>query len=161
MRKWTIPSLLALAGVAAAGDPCADRSACNLPDQGAHAGFVLVLSDVGAGESVADNFTADVDGEIISVCFWGAYVDFGPLVDCGPGAGDDFTLTIYQDAGGAPGAVLASMPIVPTRTATGLIINTSIGPIDEYAYHASLPTWVPVAAGTSYWMEVQNDAAGS
>jgi hypothetical protein len=139
-----------------------------LPDQLGHgaAGTVGATSDAnpGAGFQVADNFEPVADGSVSGLCFFGIYVNFSLLIDCGPGDGDNFSVTYYNDDGSGltPGSVLAGpMPLTITSSGpTGLSIATGIGPIDEYVYNATHSA-VAVSANTCYWVSVQNATTGS
>ncbi len=152
-------------------NPCPQNFVCTsgvggqLPDQAGHGGggTVGATSDMNpaAGFAVADNFTPAADGTINSVCWWGFYVDFGGPFDCGPGSGDDFTITYYSDGGPIPGAVIAGPFTVPTQGfPTGAVIPSGIGDIIEYGYEATHPA-VAVTAGTCYWVEIVNHTTAS
>ena len=121
----------------------------------------------GAFESVtggvvqADDFVPTVSADITHLGWWGTYVDTsnGLVTDCGPGAGDTFTVTYYEDAGGVPGAVHAGpLPVTNlTKCETGDL--TMIGPSDyvEYQYAADHD---PVAVEAGELPEGHGDAAG-
>ncbi|RMF72547.1 MAG: hypothetical protein D6744_16700, partial [Planctomycetota bacterium] len=107
----------------------------------------------------ADEFRPAVSGELTSVCWWGGYSD--GVYDCQPAAGDDFVVSYYADAGGAPGALIASYSqfdgtltidaAVPSRHALS-------GAVVEYEYlatHAPLP----VSSDACYWVSVSNLSA--
>lgn len=55
---------------------------------------------------------------------------------------------------GLPGAILYEESFLdPSRTATGLIVFTGVGP-HEYIYHVDLMTPFELAADTLYWLEI-------
>ncbi|MCH7476200.1 MAG: hypothetical protein IIA27_16235, partial [Gemmatimonadetes bacterium] len=143
----------------AGGIACDVPSNCQLPDIENFPGGVILTS-----ASTQDNFVPLAGGDITGVCWWGAYIEGlgGDPFDCGPGPGDNFTITYYNnDPGcptGAPADVIASFNVVATKAATGLefTLGGFADPVAEYAFSASHPA-VPVAAGTCYWIEVTND----
>lgn len=142
---------------------CTTAVSCQNPDQDGHGGggTTGATSDANPGFAVADNFRADADQSITSVCWYGFYINFSGPFDCSPGAGDDFSITYYADAAGAPGAVHAG-PFAVTASAarTGQIIGTSIGAVAEYGYEATHAP-VPVLENECYWIEIQNDVTTS
>jgi len=105
---------------------------------------------------VTDDFAA-VDSQINQVCWWGAYyVPATGADDCGPGPGDQFTLAVYVDDDGYPGALLQQQTLASDKSNTG----TQFGLFDVYAYRAALSTPIDVVPGTKYWLEIVNDTAG-
>ncbi len=136
-----------------------DSAHCQLPDQQGHGGtsVVAATSDVSAGFTVADNFTPETSGTVSQVCWWGIYVDFAEGgIDCGPGPGDDFTITYFANDNGIPGAQHAG-PFNLTdvqRLPTGRFV---LG-FTEYSYSAS-HTAVTVEQNDCYWIEIVNNTA--
>lgn len=156
-----------LTGGQSFGVTCATGVGCQFPDQLGHGGggTVGATSDnnPGAGFQVADTFEAAASGSVSDLCWWGIYVDFGLLVDCGPGTGDSFSVTYYNDdgSGTTPGSVLAGpLALSTTSFATGNTIATGIGPIAEYQYEASHAP-VAVTSGTCYWIEITNSTTAT
>ena len=95
-----------------------------------------------------DNFTLGADATITSVNWVGNY--FNP----GLGSVTGFTLNIYSNAGGAPGALLYS-----TGDVAGNANETSIG-LDNAgnpAFTYTLGTNFLASAGTEYWMSIESD----
>jgi hypothetical protein len=141
---------------------CADPSGerCQFPN-GVGNGLNNVLgatSDAAVSYQVADNFTPIAATTIDSVCWWGFYLSIlGDLNDCGPGSGDDFTITYYDSDGTLPGAVLAgpfSLGAV-TRSATGVVLSNGPQPLVQYGYTATHPP-VALAEGQCVWIEIRN-----
>lgn len=134
--------------------PCTDPDACQLPNQ-----TNVVAADTEDFRS-ADNFTPRRSGQITSVCWWGAYIDITSteLPDCGPGGGDAFTIAIYNDASLCAGSLIATQSVTATKTATGSQIA---GLWNEYRYQATLSNPVAVVRDQCYWIEIQNNVAGT
>ena len=86
---------LALGSGAYAGIACDNPSNCQLPDIKNFPGGVILTS-----ASTQDNFVPTTSGSITAVCWWGAYIEGS--ADCGPGPGDDFTVTYYSNNPGCP-----------------------------------------------------------
>jgi hypothetical protein len=140
------------------GPTCANPVGCQLPDQQGHGGggTLAATSDrnPAANFEVADNFEVTANGSITSVCWWGVYFDFGAGVDCGPGTGDSFQITYYNDdAGGSiPGSLKAGpFSVTPTKATTGNIVLF----LAEWQFEATHAA-VPVSAGECVWMEISN-----
>ncbi len=117
-------------------------------------------------DTVADNFTPAVTGEITEVCWWGIYVD--AVGDCQGGAPDDFRIRYYTDAGGTPGALLAEFTQTAVDPADRLTLTGPVAtpeflpeydpffPAYEYtATHAA----VSVIGDDCYWIEISNSVA--
>jgi hypothetical protein len=143
---------------------------CQAPDQLGHGidGTIGVASDANpaSGFTVRDNLTIAA-GTINTVCWWGFYLDFNASADCGPGGiPDAFTVTYYANEPGfpgAPGVVFAGpFDVTPTlaKAATGNVIPSLFGDLDEYEYTATHPD-VVVAADACLWIEIRNDTTGS
>ncbi|MHC4414461.1 MAG: hypothetical protein ACYS0G_04175 [Planctomycetota bacterium] len=145
------------------------EATCQLPDQAGHGANLLVAatSDANpeAAQAVADNLVAEATTEITEVCWWGIYVDFGPpATDCGPGGGDDFTITYFNNSPGSPdfpGTVRAGpLAVSPQKATTGLLIDSAIGPIVEFQFTATHDP-VPVTEGETYWIQILNNTTGT
>ena len=167
----TIEGLLESVGGIALDDPvvlCTQPAAnCQLADQLGHGegGIIGATSDAAAGFAVADNFTTTEIGRILSVCWWGFYVDFDLSEDCADSVPtDDFTIRFLTNVpgcpSGQPGVAFETIPQASftsfTRTAT---LNT-VGPYQEYEYTATFIT-NPFAADTCNWMEISNNTPGT
>ena len=99
-----------------------------------------------------DDFSPDADGDITSICWWGAYI---PAI-----AGDNFRVDYYEDSGGLPGAQIGSFSgaslTVTGPEDTGDLVAAQ-APIYEYTgEHAA----VSVTAGNCYWISIVNNADG-
>jgi len=128
---------------------------CMLDEAGCHdpieAG-IAPLSDLSTGVRAVDDFSPT--GTLISeVCWWGIYFDGG---DCGPGPGDDFQITVYDDAGGLPGVSLSSQSVIATQVISGAFLG-----LLEFEFTATLPTAVDVASDGCYWIEITNNTTGA
>ena len=164
-RQWMSCGLglaaVATLGFAAAthGQTCVSGVGCQLPDQAGHgAGNVVAATsdlNVNVGYRVAEDFLMAETGMITDLCWWGIYHDFTAGGDCGPGPGDNFTVTYYSDDGGGavPGTPIAGpFSVTPTVAATG----QQVAGHAEYIYEAS-HSGVSVSSGTCYWVEVVNN----
>ncbi len=131
---------------------------CQEPDQGPHGGFPFVHSDKSYGSRAAESFVSPGGGIVDRVQWWGAYMS-PSLAVCAPNA-DDFTLTVYADAGGVPG------PVVSTNNIGGSASSVSTGQFIvfvgikfvEYTYATELLQPFPADAGATYWVEIVRDA---
>lgn len=112
---------------------------------------------------LADDFTLAASGSVSRICWWGAYgreVLEGTFVDCQGDAPDVFEIRYYADAGGLPGAMIASFTQAAPATllVTGPVLTGKIvaDQVPEFAFSAS---HAPVAleAGQCYWVEIVND----
>jgi hypothetical protein len=90
---------------------------------------------------LADNFRLQEETGVLGVKFWGSYTPNGIVSQP-----DQFTLVFRDDAGGPPGAVIASYgPVAGTRTAIG---------VNEYEYFIRVDETLPAG---DYWLEIYND----
>jgi probable HAF family extracellular repeat protein len=87
--------------------------------------------------------------------------DFDAGADCGPGTGDDFTVTYYNNdtlAGLTPGSLRASHAVTLTdKFLTGCLL---VDLFEEWQFAASHPP-VPVTAGECLWVSITNNTTGS
>jgi len=108
----------------------------------------------------ADDFTPAASGSVTEICWWGTYFD--GLSDCRGVVPDNITVKYYADAGGMPGALLATFSqtggtlTVGGPVATGFLIA---GLVPEYEYTGTHAP-VPVTAGQCYWVEITNNLQG-
>jgi hypothetical protein len=79
-------------------------------------------------------------GEIHAMRIWGCIPP--------PNSGVTMTITMYADAGGAPGAVLNTMVGTPT------VATVASG---NYSYTVSLPSPISVNANTKYWIGMRGN----
>jgi hypothetical protein len=100
---------------------------------------------------VAEDFVLAEAQTITAFTLWGAYLPTNT-----PVASDSFTLKIYEDAGGLPGAMLYWGGVTAVRTETG----QSIDVFDEYKYELTLDSPQFLVAGT-YFVEILNNTVGS
>lgn len=109
----------------------------------------------------ADNFTPITTGTVNQICWWGAYLaeERGPCESIDANA---FEIRYFEDAGGVPGALIASYSQaagtlrVAGPVATGEFID---GDVDEFAYTAAHAA-ILVTAGAQYWVEISNVVSG-
>jgi hypothetical protein len=97
----------------------------------------------GAYATVYDNFTLASGGTISGVDWTGGY--FNPSTK---GAVESFTISIYANSGGQPGAALYSESIAGDAGEKSL--GTYTNPIFSYAASANFTA----AAGVEYWLSV-------
>ncbi|RMF82979.1 MAG: hypothetical protein D6744_05570, partial [Planctomycetota bacterium] len=112
-------------------------------------------SDVGASLNRADNFSAV--GTVAGVRWWGLdlFFDGFGFTECDR-VTQSFNITIYADAGGAPGAVVCSETVTATMTDTGIDFSSGIGPARLNQWDATLSTPCTVAGG---WISIQGDGS--
>jgi hypothetical protein len=119
---------------------------------------ILFSNGAGAvGNNSSDSFSADADfyrseaGNVFSdtVTGTGNFIQFAGLYAPYPVSSDNFTLSLYATASGAPSTLLASTGITGlTRSALG---TTSDG-IPIYQFSGYLSTPISLTAGTSYYL---------
>ena len=146
----------ALAGDSASAAPCSTGVGCQLPDQ---KGWALSDDNPHGPLEALDNMKVTASGTIRALCWWGVYFDFGAFSDCGPGTGDAFTVTYYNDdaCSGIPGSLRAGpLPIfLSSKVATGNVASSSGITMAEFQYEG---THAPVAvnAGECLWIRILN-----
>ena len=100
---------------------------------------------------IAEDFQLLFPAEIHRLRFWGGYDDDAPV------ATDEFTIRIYENDGGIPGAVLyEEVGAATLRTATGAMFFRN----DEYQYDVTLSSPLSLPAGT-YMLSIANNTVGS
>jgi len=113
----------------------------------------------GSGMQVlADNFvvsTASPTFGITEIVMWGGY-----FTENIPNTTDDFTITIFEDAAGIPGAVVytASALLPTTRVTTGVVLFG----VDEYMFtfdYSAAPIMIPTNG--TYHIQVSNNSVES
>lgn len=107
-----------------------------------------------AGFTQADNFVLQPDSNVITdIHWWGVYA-FGDS----PPSTDDFTIVIYEDNAGLPGAsIVLNLNVGDVgRTDTG--DDTSGSALDIYAYYVDISP-VALTAGSTYWLSIVNDTS--
>ncbi|MCH2222910.1 MAG: hypothetical protein MK097_21705, partial [Dechloromonas sp.] len=93
-------------------------------------------------QQIADDFVLTANATVGAVTFWGGYFNDNNAY------ADDFTVKIYEDSAGEPGAELLSTTLSNlVRTDTG----TDLFGVDEYRYEADLTTVFNATAGVSYF----------
>jgi len=135
-------------------------SFCQVPDQITHAGFAFVHSDTALDSRAAESFVSPGTGLVDRVHWWGSYFDFNQFPEeCAPDD-DDFTLTVYADAGGMPGAAVSTNALLgrATRISTGQTVSWFGRQYTEYEFAADLLEPFPADAGATYWVEIVRDA---
>ena len=110
---------------------------------------------------MADDFTPVGDGDVSSLCWWGAYGQpnlSGGFDDCQGLHPDSFELTYYENAGGIPGAAVATFSQLDgTLTVAGPVVTGGLiaDALPEYAFTATHAP-VSVVAGQCYWVMITN-----
>ena len=102
------------------------------------------------GGQQADNWTANTTNTIHLFRWWGT--------TAGPNSAGFFTLRIFSNAGGSPGALLNQFAIGNgfTQTETG---NFDFNGRDIFRYEASLGAGFTPTLGATYWFSILNDQA--
>jgi hypothetical protein len=135
---------------------CSTGVGCQIADL---KGWALSDDNPNGGLSALDNFKVQASGTIQTLCWWGVYFDFSSFADCGPGSGDSFTVTYFNDdaCSGIPGSVRAGpLPLVlSNKFATGNVASSSGISMAEYQYEATHAP-VAVSAGECVWIEILN-----
>jgi hypothetical protein len=142
---------------------CSTGVGCQLPDQQGHggSGTLAATSDLNpnAGYRVAEAIHTNGAGSISSLCWWGIYFNFSTFTDCGPGPGDHFTVTYYNDdAGGTtPGSLRAGpFSVTAVKSATGNVLCAGTTCIGEWQYETTHAP-VSVSSGECLWVEIVNN----
>jgi hypothetical protein len=109
---------------------------------------------------VADDFMLPRSANLGRIEWWGGH---GAPWGAPP---EDFTVRVYADAGGQPGALLRTYGpgLNVTREATGRTVTPVWDPMfanPEYRYAFDLPEPLPVDAQTLYWLSVASPSGGS
>lgn len=109
----------------------------------------------------ADNFSPVLTGSLGSICWWGAYLaPEGAL--CGDVSTNAFEVRYFADAGGMPGALLASFSqSAGTLTVVGPVPTGGFVDVNapEFAYSAT-HAGVMVTQANQYWVEISNVVTG-
>jgi len=139
-------------GLLLTGATISQSHAITIFDNGSPDLINAVGSDFNRTREAADDFSLGALGTTITdVHWWGVY-DFG---GSDVPASDDFTITIYDDALGAPDSVsfrTASLIGSVDRLLTG----DSIVGFDVYEFQADIvPITLP--AGVTFWLSIVND----
>jgi hypothetical protein len=100
----------------------------------------------GVQTTVADDFQLDQDAAITRIRWWGSYVNPPPVPDT-------FTLRIFADDGGTPGALIRTLDI---RSVNASRTGANSGNQAEYEYWADLRTPFSARAGVRYWFSIVN-----
>ena len=109
-------------------------------------------SDVDFPLFVADDFTLGAGANTVYDVHWtGAYAFSNT-----PSATDNFTLQVYADAAGTPGALLHTVLLGNgvNRVDTGI----DIFGFDLYSYSTNISP-ITLAAGTPFWLSIFNDTS--
>ncbi|MEK6644414.1 MAG: hypothetical protein AABZ08_10945 [Planctomycetota bacterium] len=146
---------------------CDDSAACHLPSE-SDIGVVSDLSTTafGGGFRCADNFKVVTGTSLTSLCWYGYYFNFNSSLGCAPQSGDsadNFSVTIYDDASGLPGAVLSGPTSLTTITKsdTGVDLPYLQFAVRRFKYEAELPAAVAVTPDGCYWIEIVNQSTGN
>ncbi len=134
------------------------------PLESGEVGAVMSDLDLTNDFRAADCFCPSENGQISSLCWWGAYVAFSGS-NCGPEP-DCFQVTFYaKDNGECPGTRISppgsQYLATVVRTATGGTLSPTGVPTDpsadEFIYTATLPIPMTVTAGQCLWLEIVNN----
>jgi hypothetical protein len=130
---------------------CSNGVGCQFPDL--ISGF---YSSPNSGYIISDQFVPTTSSPVSSVCWYGGYWNPMTLLDCGPGPGDDFRITYYNDDAGQPGTVLAG-PFILSAVSKVATSNTNLFGmfLQEWGYEAVHPP-VSLIAHQRYWIEITN-----
>ncbi len=106
----------------------------------------------------------DADCPLLPDCGSDNFCSGSPVGDCGPGSGDNFTVTYYTNFPGfpgIPGSVHAGpFAVSPSSSPTGGFLASALGNLAVYSYSANHPA-VSVMAGECYWIEIRNATSGN
>jgi len=106
---------------------------------------------VGPVVSVATAFSVASTSEVRRISWWGGYASSGT-------PGDDFTVTIHEDAAGQPGNVLATYQHASvTRSPTGNWVQPPSGSFPgypEYLFTFTLPAGLILQGSQTYWLDL-------
>lgn len=111
----------------------------------------------GASLTLADGFLLVDDQTLVNVSWWGSTAQAGTSQAC-VRSSLEFSLTIFENDGGAPGAVVESFSLssggalVIEETGETVTLNGS-ALLPEYRYYFTLPEPLPLPAG-QYWLEI-------
>ncbi|MHC5111440.1 MAG: hypothetical protein ACYTHJ_16355 [Planctomycetota bacterium] len=153
---------LELYGIYLPGEVCDDGPCpvCPIENdencQGATGNFIVpidrALDGTGIAHNWADDFMPLATGALDRVCWWPAYFNPDLGIECSaPGTTppDDWELTIYADAGSAPGAVvLPTQTIIPDA-------QVSLGPTSRLWLYSAPVDPAPMLIGSDcYWIKI-------
>lgn len=156
MSKRTFQQVMlivtALALPCRAGLIVVDHQPHNTGGLGSDTAFRIPPGQTVFGQRVADDFRLSAPTSLIGVNFWGFYNEDNPPVEetmrirfygsrVGDGLPDDNNI-IYEESYNNP-----------SRTWTGRQVFTGVLPL-EYFFEVDLATPLPLAANTSYWLEI-------
>jgi uncharacterized repeat protein (TIGR01451 family) len=112
-------------------------------------------SDIQRDQANADDVSLASANTVGGVRFWGSYfASAGTFRTNTVPDADVFTLTIYADDAGLPGAPIGSSTLTGTRTDSGLVVfGTNV---HWFQYEMALDTPISVPTGT-FWVAVVND----
>ena len=151
-----------LFGASAALPTCPSGVYCQLPDQVGHGsvGTLAAISDTATGDVASESLQAHEAASITSICFWGVYVDFSPVADCGPGA-NEFKVTYYDDLNGLPNAVIGGPFVGPADnvfdTGNDIVVAGGSLVIDSWQFELSHAP-VPLDLWDRVHIEIQNNS---
>lgn len=93
---------------------------------------------------MADDFAAPITGQITVVEWWGLFYPSNLPTS------DTFTIRVFTDSSGSPGAKISdeSTAIVPIST------GISAAGYDEYYYSMALTAPVALTSGANYWISI-------
>ncbi|MHC5109097.1 MAG: hypothetical protein ACYTHJ_04370 [Planctomycetota bacterium] len=130
---------------------------CLLPNQSGNGKFgaTFAISDAGLESARAVNDAVVKNGTLVSVTFWGGYLD-AAFMPCSPGT-DDFTVKLFRDEEGMVGRESDSFAIGPAnRMATGSMIPFPKTAMEtpEYVF-----TFQFMPTDDAEWISIFNDGS--
>ncbi len=160
-KPWTLQST----GVTTNGQTAG--ATCQQPGENCQRNDInsVFTSDRTALFTIADDFVPAVSGDITSLCWRGAYMDFSAAtaVGCAAAPQDNFLIRYYADNNGIPGNTIA----IFVQIAGTVTIDAKTPTCDRLADIATEISYssshgpVPVVAGQRYWVEITNDISPS
>jgi hypothetical protein len=103
-------------------------------------------------QKMFDNFTVGGAGVVglTTVEWWGSseFFSFPDYTNM-----DSFTVEIYADAGGVPGALLHSETVATAGTSP-VVVGTSFSGADVYHQYLDLSATVPASTGDAMWLSI-------
>jgi hypothetical protein len=163
VRRRLIQSLMAVWFAAQAASAAADIVVNHQPlNSGGPASDLAFINDSNqqSWQQLADDFQVAQDAEIRLIVFWGFYGSgFSEEVEPPPET-ETMRVRAYgaRPGDGLPGNILYEQSFEdPSRTATGRIIFDGPGP-PEFRYQVDLTTPLLLQAGTTYWLEIVQNA---
>jgi hypothetical protein len=110
------------------------------------------FADAGFPQWCAEDFILSSDVTNMTVEWLGGYFPNGFILD-------NFTIDVYNDAAGLPGALITSIPLGAAVNA--MDTGTDAFGADVYSYSADISMPAALVAGTTYRMAINNNIPGA